>query len=79
MSCSCHCHPAKEHFTAEVCIHFPGIENLGKPSVFIFPSLSVCLECGVAEFVVNGRELQELKKGFASDGQADNGLQGPGH
>jgi len=79
MSCSCHCHPAKEYFKAEVCIHFPGIENLGKPSVFIFPSLSVCLECGFAEFVVNGRELQELRKGFASDRQANDGLHDTGH
>jgi len=37
-------------FPAEINIHFPGIENLTKPTVWAFPTLLVCLDCGFAEF-----------------------------
>jgi len=48
-------------FTAEMNIHFPGPENINKPSVFVFPSVTICLNCGCADFVVHGEPLQELK------------------
>jgi hypothetical protein len=43
-------------------IHFPGLKNINKPQVFIFPQILVCLDCGNAEFAVPEPELRELAK-----------------
>jgi hypothetical protein len=48
-------------FTAEMNIHFPGFENLDKPTVWVFPPVTICLNCGCADFVVHGEPLQKLK------------------
>ena len=37
---------------AEMLIHFPGLKNLDKPAVFVFPKLLVCLDCGFSQFTV---------------------------
>jgi hypothetical protein len=50
-------------FTAETAIHFPGLKGLGKPIVWVFPELLVCLNCGNAEFAVPETELRILAKG----------------
>ena len=50
----------KREFPAEICIHFPGIKNLSKPAVFAYPRLSLCADCGVAQFQVNDPELMRL-------------------
>ena len=47
-------------FPAEVNIHLPGVEGLTKPTVLTFPLISVCLDCGVAQFVVAEAELEQL-------------------
>ena len=39
-------------FTAEMIVHSPGPENLDKPGVWLFPKLSVCLNCGVSRFTI---------------------------
>jgi hypothetical protein len=55
------CHPEnKREFLAEVNIHFPGMTNLTKPTVWLFPTLSVCLHCGVAQFDLPDAELERL-------------------
>jgi len=47
------CGSVNQHrFTAEMGIHFPGLKNIGKPVVWVFPELVVCLDCGIAEFAV---------------------------
>jgi len=43
-----------------------GLKNLDKPTVFVFPELIVCLDCGTAEFVVPEAELRQLAKGDAA-------------
>jgi hypothetical protein len=53
-------------FTGEVCIHFPGLKNIDKPVVWVFPELIVCLDCGASEFTVPEAELQLLAKGYAA-------------
>jgi hypothetical protein len=53
-------------FTAEVAIHFPGLQGLDKPIVWAFPKLLVCLNCGNAEFSVPETELRTLAKGDAT-------------
>jgi hypothetical protein len=47
-------------FNAEMAIHFPGSKNAGKPVVWVFPEVVVCLDCGTAEFVVPEAELRSL-------------------
>jgi len=53
-------------FTAEMAIHFPGLKNIDKPVVWVFPELMVCLDCGAAEFDVPEAELRHLAKGAAA-------------
>jgi len=47
-------------------IHFPGLKNIDKPVVWVFPELVVCLDCGASEFAVPEAELQLLAKGDAT-------------
>jgi len=54
------CRSANREFTAEVNIHFPGMKGLDKPTVWVFPQLFVCLDCGVAQFDVPDAELERL-------------------
>jgi hypothetical protein len=49
-----------------MCIHFPGLKNIDKPVVWVFPELVVCLNCGTAEFAVPKEELRQLAKGDAA-------------
>jgi hypothetical protein len=42
---------------------FIGLKNIDQPIVFVFPELSVCLDCGTAEFVVPEAELSQLATG----------------
>ena len=61
MSCKS-CQSANEgQFGGEMGIHFVGLKNLGKPTVWVFPRLSVCLDCGFAEFKVANPEREELR------------------
>ena len=53
-------------FTGEIGIHFPGLKNIDKPVVWIFPEIIVCLDCGAAEFAVQEEELRQLAKGDAA-------------
>jgi hypothetical protein len=54
----CHSENQRE-FPAEVNIHFPGMKNLTKPTVWLFPTLSVCLRGG-AQFDLPDAELERL-------------------
>jgi hypothetical protein len=58
----------QRNFNGEICIHFPGLEGLDKPIVWVFPRLAVCLDCGFAEFTVPERELQVLQQEFPVEG-----------
>ena len=49
-------------FRAEMAIHFPGLKNIERPVVWVFPELVVCLDCGTAEFSVPEAELHLLGK-----------------
>jgi hypothetical protein len=54
-------------FWGEIAIHFPGMKDLDKPVVWVFPELVVCLDCGIAQFAVPEAELDQLKKGNAAE------------
>jgi hypothetical protein len=56
------------HFSGELAIHFTGLKGLGKPIVWVFPKLLVCLSCGLTEFTVPERELRVLRDGIVADG-----------
>jgi len=63
------CHSDKQRvFNAETAIHFPGLDGLDKPIVWVFPKLVVCLHCGFTEFAVPERELQVLTHGTPVEG-----------
>jgi hypothetical protein len=51
----------QSNFPAEINIHFPGLKNLTKPTVWGFPTLFVCLKCGFTEFVLQEDELVRLR------------------
>ena len=55
-------------FNAEIAIHSPGLKDLGKPLVWVFPELSVCLKCGTAEFKIPEGQLRYLAKSEAPAG-----------
>lgn len=48
-------------FPAEVNIHFGGLLNLDKPSVWVFPILLVCLDCGFSRLTVPEARLALLR------------------
>lgn len=43
-------------------MHAPGLKNIDKPPVFVFPQVLICLVCGHAEFAVPETELRLLAK-----------------
>ena len=47
-------------FNAEIAIHFPGLQGLDKPIVWVFPQVLICLNCGVAQFGIPEPELALL-------------------
>ena len=53
-------------FNTEMNVHFSGREGLEKPTVWAFPEIVVCLDCGFAEFVVAETELKALAAGNSS-------------
>ena len=57
-----------EEFNADIAIHFPGLEGLDKPIVWVFPRMRVCLDCGFTEFSVPERELSVLRHGIPVEG-----------
>ena len=60
MSCKSCQSEATRTFNAEVAIHFPGLEGLDKPVVLVFPTLVVCMRCGLTEFTIPEAELRLL-------------------
>jgi hypothetical protein len=58
----------QEKFRSEIDIHFPGLKNVDKRPVVVFPELVVCLNCGKAEFTVAEDDLNLLAEGNATKG-----------
>jgi len=59
-SCGC---VNQRKFRGEMGIRSPGLKGIDKPTVWVFPELIMCLDCGKAEFVVPEVELRELARG----------------
>ena len=47
-------------FPAELNIHSVGSENRNRPSVWLFPKILVCLDCGASLFPIPKAELSRL-------------------
>jgi hypothetical protein len=61
------CASGKEaEFNSEISVHFPGVKNMDKPTVWIFPKLLVCLDCGFSWFTVPETELALLARGIGT-------------
>jgi hypothetical protein len=56
----------QKKFSPKMQIHFPGLKDIDKPVVWVFPDVVVCLDCGTAEFAVPEEELRQLAKGNAA-------------
>jgi len=66
MSCKS-CQSENERtLNGEVAIHFPGLNGLDKPILWVFPKLLVCLNCGFTEFEIPKAELRRLVEGDAA-------------
>ena len=50
-------------FKTEMNVHFTGWRGLEKPTVWLFPEVMVCLDCGFAEFSIPKVELVHLAEG----------------
>jgi len=49
-------------FVSEIAIHFPGLNGLNRPIVWVFPEVAVCFRCGFSEFIVPEEDLSVLSK-----------------
>src|SRR5271165_6815087 len=68
MSCSSCTSENRLEFGAEMIFHFPGLEALDKPVVWVFPKLLVCMDCGFTEFAIPETELALLASGMRKSG-----------
>ena len=50
--------------TAEMMIHFRGLEHLDEPGILVVPKIRVCLGCGLSRFTVPETELASLAQGM---------------
>jgi hypothetical protein len=50
----------------EICVHFPGLKDVQNPAIFVFPKLTVCLNCGNTKFKVPETELRLISKRTSS-------------
>ena len=57
-------------FPSELNIHFPGFEGLDRPTVWAFPKLLVCLDCGFTQFTLPGDQVRDLNSDSRSDAAA---------
>lgn len=65
------CHSSNQSvFPGELSIHFPGLEGLDRPTVWAFPQLLVCLDCGFTQFTLSSDQVRELKSDSRSNAAA---------
>ena len=68
------CHSIDQaSISVEINIHPPhSLKNLNKPTVWAFPSLVICSECGFVEFVLSQDELHQFLLNKANYWDSDN-------
>jgi len=60
------CQSDQRKFNAEIGIHFPGLQGLDKPIVWVCTEFLVCLNCGLTEFEIPEAQLRELAESDAA-------------
>jgi hypothetical protein len=60
MSCLSCASDHQAEFSVEMIVHPSGLNNLANPGVWVYPKLSVCLDCGFSQFTVPKAELALL-------------------
>ena len=63
MSCPSCKSSNQAEFPTEINIHFADLQNVDKPSLFAFPKILVCLDCGFSCFVLPKADWALLAKG----------------
>lgn len=67
MTLCANCGSAKlQTFSSEANIHLPGPANPAQASVFVFPKLIICLDCGQIMSKLSENELRMLRQGAAT-------------
>jgi len=62
MSCG-YCGSIKEtELTTEINFHIPGPLSSADPGIFVFPKVSVCLDCGCVHFILRRDEMQVIEQ-----------------
>jgi hypothetical protein len=64
MSCLLCDSEKQAEFTAEINIHYSGLENIDNPGVLFLPKLLLCLDCGFSTFTTPKTELMLLARGI---------------
>jgi hypothetical protein len=62
MTCAFCASGNQAEFTAEINVHFRGLENINRPGVLVFPKLLVCFNCGSTLFSIPETELKQLAR-----------------
>ena len=44
----------------EINIHYSSVAYPGNPGIFVFPTVMICLDCGVSQFTVDEDELAQI-------------------
>lgn len=57
-------------FPTEVAVHVSGLKSPDKPTVFLFPEVLICLDCGFSTFRSPENELRQLKEALPSSAAA---------
>jgi hypothetical protein len=60
MSCTLCASDNQAEFSAEINVHFAGVRYLARASVFVFPKLCICLDCGFSSFTTPPESLSHL-------------------
>jgi hypothetical protein len=59
-------------FPTEMLVHFGGLKNLDKPGVWVFPTLTICMDCGLMQSIVPASELALLATSTSTEEQISN-------
>jgi hypothetical protein len=70
MACKKCASGAQQDFEGEVSVVFPGLQGLNLSPVYICQNMFVCLDCGFAELVIPGPELDQLRKGMTGSSRS---------
>ena len=57
-----HCEQALTSFASEIAIHLHFPEAYRKRHAFVFPRLSVCLNCGLVQFKLRESQIEQLRR-----------------